>query len=331
MPSIALITTHARYPWLRQMPGGGDTLDGWRFTLNEIAADCALVVVYDDPGKVICTHVPRNRRVVILSEPPGITTYRPAYLEQFGTVLGPIDPNLSSRKGYSGRWIASQPALPWFFGVGFGPDGLRVNMDMAALTALPPPEKINAISVVISSKTQLPKHRARLEFVEALQQRLGDKLHVFGRGFRAIDDKSEAILPYAYHLVLENNDIEHFWTEKTADAYLGWAFPVFSGCANLGAYMPEGSFIPVDIAAQEHTISTIEALLAADTYAARLPAITTARQRLLHDCNIFPVLIQCLAGIDAPPALMETHINLRCNRDFSLKNRAIAMVKALKG
>jgi len=60
----------------------------------------------------------------------------------------------------------------------------------------------------------------------------------FGRGFQPIDDKMEAILPYRFHLVLENSVLPNYWTEKLADAYLGWAYPVYLGCPNVNEYMP---------------------------------------------------------------------------------------------
>lgn len=326
MPSIALITVHARYPWLRQMPGEDLLPEGWHVTLNTVAEDCALVVVYDDPGKPFRTGMPKARRIVILSEPPGITTYRKGFLEQFGVVYGPIKP-----EGHSGRWIATQPALPWFFGVGFGKDGLITNLDADAIAALPPPPKARALSVVISGKTQLPKHRARLALVEALKARLGDRLHVFGRGFQDIDDKADAILPYAYHLVLENNDIPHFWTEKTADAYLGWAYPIFSGCSNLSQYMPEDSFTPIDIEQPEQAIATILQVLDTDPWEQRLPEIAEARRRILFEHNVFAVLGK-LAGEfgDTVPA-GGTPKTVYGQRDLTFKARVRALLQRVLG
>jgi hypothetical protein len=284
MPSIAIMTAHARFPWLRQIAGGTDAIGSWRFTIDRMDDDCAFLVVYDDPAAPFETVIPRGRRMLITSEPPGIKPYRADYLAQFGTILGPV--------GGGGNWLRAQAALPWFYGVGFEPGGLVAHETCDSLGALEPPEKTPAISVVLSKKSQLPKHRSRLAFVEAAKKRLGDRFHVFGRGFRDIRDKAEAIRPYAYHLVLENNDIEHFWTEKTADAYLGWALPIFSGCSNLGEYFPDQSFIPLDIARSDSAIRALERILDEAPYAARLPAIREARARLLERYNLFPILAQ---------------------------------------
>lgn len=313
MPSIALFSAHERFPWFRQIPGGGTRIGETRFTLGEADEDCALLVVYDDPGRRIPTRLPRERRLVILSEPPGIKRYQPGFLAQFGLVLGPI-----VQEHPAGRHILGQPALPWFYGIDFSPDGLIARESFDSLLALPPPSKTEAISVVLSKKSQLPKHRARLKFVEKLQKRLGERLVVFGRGFREIRDKSEAIAPFAYHLVLENNDIPHFWTEKTADALLGWALPIFSGCTNLDEYFDAQAFIPIDIAAEDAACAQMAALLEAAPYASRLAAIGRARERLMSEFNLFPLLERLLNAPEfRASAWREERAEILSNSAFS--------------
>lgn len=332
MPSIALLTAHAKFPWFRQIRGGGDCVGDWRFTLDEIAEDCAFLVVYDEIAAPVETTLPRARRMVILSEPPGIKTYKPGYLEQFGHIYGPelehvaqkwipvLRNNMRPNEDLapSPNAIVTQPALPWFYGVGFTPRGLVANESVDTLLAMPPPPKQQAVSLVISKKSQLPKHRARLAFVEKLAARLGDKVKVFGRGFTEVSDKAEAILPYAYHLVLENNDIPHFWTEKTADALLGWSLPLFSGCANLGEYFPEDSFIPVAISDPSRAIAAIEQILAQAPYESRLPAISDARHRVLTRYNLFNILAEFADGLAAKGGAMRGEGTLiRPNTSFS--------------
>ncbi|MGL5446359.1 MAG: glycosyltransferase family 10 domain-containing protein [Rhabdaerophilum sp.] len=309
MPSIAIMTAHARFPWLRQIPGGADTMGPWRFTIDRIDPDCAFFVVYDDIAEAIETNLPLERRMLITSEPPGIKSYRAGYFAQFGTVYGPV--------GAGENWIRTQAALPWFYGVGFEPGGLVANETFDSLMALQPPAKQAAISVVLSKKSQLPKHKARIAFVEAAKARLGERLQVFGRGFSDIGDKAEAIRPFAYHLVLENNDIAHFWTEKTADAYLGWALPIFSGCAELAEYFPEDSFILLDISRTEAAIAQLERILDEAPYASRLPAIAEARMRLMQHFNLFSILAERAESEGYASAFASERGIIRPNRSFA--------------
>jgi hypothetical protein len=309
MPSIAIMTAHARFPWLRQIAGAADSIGHWRFTIDRIDDDCSFLVVYDDPASAFETTIPRARRMLITSEPPGIKPYREDYFGQFGTIYGPV--------GAGANWIRTQAALPWFYGVGFEPGGLVANETFDSLHSLEPPAKEAAISVVLSRKSQLPKHRSRLAFVEAASRRLGEQFQVFGRGFRDIRDKAEAIRPYAYHLVLENNDIGHFWTEKTADAYLGWSLPIFSGCANLADYFPDNSFIPLDISRTDAAIGALERILDEAPYPSRLPAIREARTRLLERYNLFSILAARAESDGYVSGFPPERAMIRPNSDFA--------------
>jgi hypothetical protein len=315
MASIALLTAHDRFPWSRQIPGGGAACEGFRFTFGTIAPDCVLAAVSDDPGREIAVPLPRERRLVILTEPPGIKTYAPGYLDQFGIVMGPV-PAPSHR----GRSIIGQPGLPWFYGVALGAGGNVAHHDADSLAALPPAPKEAAISVVLSRKSRLPKHRARLAFVEMAEKRLGARLRIFGRGFREIADKAEAIAPFACHLVLENNDLDHFWTEKTADAYLGWALPLFSGCANLDAYFPAESFVRIDIARPEAAIDAMAAALETGQQALRRDAIAEARRRLIAEHNLFALLPRIARDLAGAPEAAAS-FTLRPNAAFGLLSR----------
>jgi Glycosyltransferase family 10 (fucosyltransferase) C-term len=174
------------------------------------------------------------------------------------------------------------------------------------------------ISVICSKKSQLPRHRQRLALIDHLVAAFPDRIDVFGNGFRSIPDKAVAIAPYRYHLVLENNAIDHFWTEKTADAYLGFALPLFSGCANIGDYFPAASFVRLpaidDVAAIAASIATV---LTTDPYADRSSAITAARTLVLDRYNLMAVLAALVDGTNTDYAapLAQPYL-LRPARDF---------------
>ena len=84
------------------------------------------------------------------------------------------------------------------------------------------------------------------------------QIDLFGRGFKEIGDKADVIGPYRYHLVLENSACPHFWTEKLADAYLGYCLPIFSGCANVVDYFPPDSLVRLpDIADHSGAVTIV--------------------------------------------------------------------------
>jgi Glycosyltransferase family 10 (fucosyltransferase) C-term len=249
-------------------------------------ADPDWLVIFDEPPPGFVTSVPRARRIVILTEPPEIKPYRRRFLEQFGAAIAPMP-----LSGFSGTVIRSHAALPWFYGT----------ETLDELRQMPPPLKINAVSVVITRKTKTPQHRARLRFVEQLQRRVGDRLQIHGVGFHIVDNKREAIDPVKYHLALENNVHKHFWTEKIADAYLGWCLPLYSGCPNMADYVPADSFLRVETSDIAASIDVVERCLDEDPYDSRLSAITIARNRLLDEHNIFALMQRVVLAL-APGA-----------------------------
>jgi hypothetical protein len=122
-----------------------------------------------------------------------------------------------------------------------------------------------------------------------------------GRGFEPVSDKAEAIAPHRYHLVLENNDLGCFWTEKLADPFLGWSLPLFAGARAALDDFPEGSMIYLDLKDPAACIDQVERILAENPYESRLPAIAAAREKLLHEHNFFALICRELEAL-APSA-----------------------------
>ena len=122
--------------------------------------------------------------------------------------------------------------------------------------------------------------------VERLVRHFGSRLSRYGRGFKPIPDKAEAILPYRYHITLENSSVKDYWTEKLADAYLGGAYPLYWGCPNLADYFPSDAFTMIDIDDPDTAIATIEKAIDNDYFP---KAVKPSPARLARDGRIQPV------------------------------------------
>ncbi len=101
-----------------------------------------------------------------------------------------------------------------------------------------PPEKTMALSTICSNKQLTQGHKARLDFLEDLNQHLGSDFSMYGYGRTPVVDKWDALWPYHYHLVVENTCIKDYWSEKLADAFLAFCMPIVWGCTNLNDYFP---------------------------------------------------------------------------------------------
>ena len=243
-----------------------------------------------EPHGPITTTLPPERRVRSITEPPEVKVYPPAYLRQFGTLVSPYKP-----WKYDGDLRIGQPCLNWHFGVKFEPGAAP--LDLAALRTMTPPKKPKGLSLVCSSKTFTRQQRQRLAFVEALKSQLGERVNHYGRGFREISDKADAIMPFKYHIVLENNTMPHFWTEKLADAYLGFAMPLFAGCPNVVEYFPQDSLVSLDLRDIPLAVERVAEVLKLDPYHAALDSILEARRRVLEDYNLYSVLDSIAEGL----------------------------------
>lgn len=318
MSLISLLSVHPTQWSFRQTPAASGRWGNDQFVAG--AADADALVVIDDLAASIATTVPCARRILVVTEPPGLRAYPRKFLDQFGVVLSPYAFDTGTA-----TLSLTQTGLPWFLGVKFAASGPVASLSYEDLAGLAPMPKEPRISVVCSTKTNLAKHRLRLAFVEKLQARLGNRVSVFGRGFAPIDDKFDAIAPFAYHLVLENNDIGHFWTEKLADAYLGWSYPVFSGTPNATADFPPGAMLPIDIAEPDKAIDAIAQLLADHPYEGCIPVLRQARQRLLTEHNLFAVLSRAVSRLDsAPPVAPQALHSSRPARPLKALRRKIA-------
>jgi len=291
--TVSFPTMRSRDLLRMQCPDPDFTIDGVRFCEDPGEEESDWLVCYGDFNGRFETRVPRKRRILVITEPKEIRQPSRAFLDQFGVLLGP-----GSFPSFRGTHIASHGALTWFYPLrDITTTGFTLSHDFAALEAMQRPPKQAAISVVISRKTITPMHRQRLAFVERLRAAIGERLKIYGSGFTPISAKAEVIDPYAFHLALENNAVDGFWTEKIADAYLGHAFPVYAGCRDLGDYFPAGSFLPIDYDHTDEAIAAIKMLLDAPEDPQRIAAVAEARRRLLHEHTLLALLARTIRAL----------------------------------
>jgi hypothetical protein len=286
--------------WRRQLPDAAPTWGDCEFTFDPHTREYDWLIVYDRFPSVSGERFslwreelacPPENTVFITVEPSSIKSYEPVFLRQFGHVLTGHEPWSIDQPGV----IRSQPALRWFYG-----HGGRALKTLDQMRAETPPAKPLPISTVCSSKQQKHTlHQKRYEFTQRLKQAMPG-LDVFGHGVRPMRDKAEALDPYRYHLAIENHRCDHHWTEKIADAFLGWTLPFYYGCTNLKDYFPEESFIEIDIDDVKGTLATLQRVIAWGEYEKRLPAIAESRNLVLQRYNLFAVLADIVDGGKTP-------------------------------
>ena len=292
--------------WLT--PGGGLRWGRCRFDFNPEPggrADFSAVLGNARPYDRFMV-APQNT-LFIAGEPLSKKLYPQAFYRQFGHV---VDSHAASRHPHL---HVSALGLNWHVGLDRSSHRYRYGYDH--LAALACPEKQNRIAVVCSNASKTEGQRRRLALLEGLKQRLGDRLVHFGRGFEPIDDKMEAILPYRFQLVLENGVEPHYWTEKLADAYLGWAYPVYLGCPNVADYLPAEALLSINDLGVDTAAARIAELLDQPLGPQREAALAEARHRILNVYNPFAWAAHWAEALYRP-GLTEKTVTLRSHKAF---------------
>lgn len=93
-------------------------------------------------------------------------------------------------------------------------------------------EKIKLVSAISSTKDFLPGHLVRLEFINAIKNRVD----LYGRGFQGISSKLDGLKDYMFSVTIENCYEENGFTEKIQDCFLTGTIPIYYGTPNIGDF-----------------------------------------------------------------------------------------------
>ena len=156
------------------------------------------------------------------------------------------------------------------------------------------------------------REELRLQFAGLAQQIFDEKSVRFSELNR---DKLDAILPYRFHLALENCVQPNYWTEKLIDAYLGWAYPVYLGCPNIDDYLPRDSLMSINGLDVDAAAARIAELLDAPLTPGREAALIEARRRVLDVYSPFAWMAHWVEQL-YQPGLPVRAVTLRSHKAF---------------
>ena len=94
------------------------------------------------------------------------------------------------------------------------------------------PEKSKMCSMVASDKTQTSGHQFRQQVISKLK----DKVDHFGRGFKFVELKEEALQDYYFSIVIENSQSDFYFSEKLIDCFATRTIPIYWGCDSIGKF-----------------------------------------------------------------------------------------------
>jgi hypothetical protein len=300
---------------LRQIPGMTSAWGDCNFIINSDVNECDWWFVLHGSGLIKteeCFCDPNH--IVYVSMEPNETMSKvdKKFLDQFSYLVTCDRKILHPRITYM-NW------LTWWVGVNVvrSKSGLiskNYNINYDEFVDMKAPNKINKISIIYSTKIFSRGHINRINFINKLiKSDLNKYIDVFGEGFNPIPDKWGAISNYKYHLVIENEIQDDYWSEKLADAFLGFSLPIYSGCPNIDKYFDKNSISIIDISNFDKTKQTIKEIIESNLYDKRIREIKVARELVLNEYNIFNLMTN-LANTSASKL---DKIRLRTNYYFS--------------
>lgn len=268
-------------PFKRQSPNNEGKWGNCVFTFNPLEENYDWLVIIDDVAKVVPNRIellkcPRENTIFVTTEPSSITRYGRGFAQQFHYLITNQDAKILPHPNA----FRSQTGNIWMYGEDY--DTMK-KMDVCY--------KSKKISTICSNKQQgHTGHQQRYLFTKQLEQDIPE-LERFGRGFRWIDKKAEALDAYEFHVAIENQIGENIWTEKLADAFLGYTVPIYCGCPNIYDYFPKDSLIQIDINDVSGSLKTIKEIIAKEgEYERRFEAVKEARRRVLEEYNLLAMI-----------------------------------------
>lgn len=148
--------------------------------------------------------------------------------------------------------------------------------------------KSKKLSWITSNLNVTRGHKIRMEFLKKLQENK-IQFDLYGRGFKPISHKEEALIPYKYTIVFESMKFPYYWTEKLTDALLSGCLPIYVGSPDIYNYFPKDAIIAIN-PDDSKSVNCILDLLHRDPYSQHVDAINEARNLILDEYSLVPLI-----------------------------------------
>lgn len=273
------------------LPKGGDMWHNCQFFVNQEVDNPDYWLVIDDlNSQKEITNIDSNRVFFLSAELPFVTSYfnDQEYLSQFSKIYSP------HAIYHHHNNITALPFLPFMINSVYGQsvftDDRKYNYDK--LLNNNGIKKTKTLSIIASNKgssqhNMTEFHKIRYHFAQRLKDHFKDKIDLFGYGYNEIKTKVEAIVPYKYHICLENQATENVITEKLYDSFLGLAYPIYWGAPNVHDYFAQDALTRINIMDFKGSVRVIEQVLAEDLYEKNLDNLIRAKNDVLNKYGIF--------------------------------------------
>lgn len=90
-------------------------------------------------------------------------------------------------------------------------------------------QKTKKVSIIVSWKKETEGQKLRHEVIS----RFGDRMDVYGNGYKKVENKIEALRDYQFSIIIENEKSDYWFTEKLIDCLVTGTIPIFWGSSKV--------------------------------------------------------------------------------------------------
>lgn len=243
-----------------------------------------IVVVYENVKHSLTIKCKRGGLIYVAGEPPMMRPLPNVFLRQFDKV---VIPNINSKHSHK---ILSHGFLNWSLGVSFRTKKHRYDFrQLKYLETI----KTKNISIVTSNKRMMPGHNRRMKIINKLREDFPTQIDFYGTGHNFVEYKADALIPYRFHICMENSTIPYYWTEKFSDPILANCIPIYCGCTNINDYFDKRGYETFSCNDYSALKSLINKILKdpEEMYQKYYPYMRQNREAILTKENLIPFII----------------------------------------
>lgn len=279
---IVKLTFNYDWPIFRQTPQNLGVWGDYMFVIDSNLKECDYWIIYTE-YKLIEEQCICNRENIFFIPGEGVNTcvkYPKEFLSQFGKII------TVQREIKGKNVIHYQGANPWFVEKSYDELNNKANV-----------VKTKLMSIISSDKAFTQGHVKRLEFAKRIKEHYGDAVDFYGRGLNPFDRKWDTLAPYKYHISIENDYCDDYFTEKFFDPIFANSYPFYYGCPNLEEYVSKESFTRIDINNFDNSVSIIDNIIKSDDiYNEFHNNCYKYKEELLNKHQFFPMLCKFMDG-----------------------------------
>ncbi len=294
---VNIVSSLPSFVWRRQEIVVSDL--EWIYSREPVFAD--VYVIYGIISSIIFPN-PQATKIFVTPEPPEVFEYDLRQLAKYDLILSN---GFRYLRGLNS--VSSYPGLlNWSVGISRSSGTLWESMSIPDIILRSHMKKSTQLSIVTSNKAFTPLQILRLKFIDFLVRRL-ENVVVFGRGINPIEDKANALLPYKFHLAIENSSHDLYWTEKISDPLLARCRIFYFGDPSINEQFSNRVVHRIDLRDFEQSYRSIRYIMERGDAADTEETLNLVQQKILTDFNLHNAILSVLSdssGIQSSSNLM---------------------------